>query len=288
MPDAYVAAMTETDTRHRLLAGAPATERRIELAGMPTAVLEAGSGTPMVLLHGPGAYAAAWLPVVPGLATRHRVIAPDLPGHGATGVGNAPLDTSRVLAWLGELIDRTCPEPPVLVGQLVGGAIAARYAATRPDRIRAMVLVVPFGLAPFAPAAEFGAALGDYLGNPTGQTHDTLWRHCVRDLDDVQQRLGERWDVMRAYNLALAGTPAAASALQTLLALFAATPIPPDVLAAITVPTTLVWGREDAIVPVSVGRAAAERYGWPITVLDDTGNEPAIEDPEAFVKAVTS
>jgi hypothetical protein len=42
------------------------------------------------------------------------------------------------------------------------------------------------------------------------------------------------------------------------------------------------------LVPVSVGTAAAARYGWPIRVLDNTGNEPALEDPEAFVKAVTS
>jgi pimeloyl-ACP methyl ester carboxylesterase len=54
------------------------------------------------------------------------------------------------------------------------------------------------------------------------------------------------------------------------------------------VPTTLVWGRDDAIVPVSVGEAAAAQYGWPIRVLDNTGNEPAIEDPDAFVKAVTA
>jgi pimeloyl-ACP methyl ester carboxylesterase len=264
------------------------TERRIELAGIDTAVLEAGTGPPMVLLHGPGAYGAAWLPVVPALAAAHRVIAPDLPGHGATASGEAPLSAELVLAWLDELIGSTCPEPPILVGQLVGGAIAARYAAGHPDRLRALVLIVPFGLAPFTPTPAFGAALAGYFGDPTGSTHDTLWRHCVRDLDDVRRRLGERWDVMRAYNLALARTPAAAGALQTLLGLFAADPIPDDVLARITVPTTLVWGRDDAIVPVSVGAAAADRYGWPLRVLDNTGNEPAIEDPDAFVKAVTS
>jgi pimeloyl-ACP methyl ester carboxylesterase len=119
------------------------------------------------------------------------------------------------------------------------------------------------------------------------QSHDALWQMCVHDLGDVQSRLGERWNALRAYNVALARTPAVAQALQTLLGLFAMPAIPDEVLARITVPTTLVWGRDDAIVPVSVGEAAAARYGWPIRVLDNTGNEPAIEDPDAFVKAVT-
>jgi len=284
----YGRAMVVTIERERLLLTAPVSERRIEVAGIPTAVVEAGTGPPMVLLHGPGAHAAAWLPAIPALAAGHRVIAPDLPGHGATSTGAEPLDVDRTLAWLDALIDRTCASPPVLVGQLVGGAIAARFAADTPGRVHSLVLVVPFGLAPFAPAPEFGAALTGYLTDPTGPSHDALWRLCVRDLDDVRSRLGARWDALRAYNLTLARTPAAAGALQRLLELFAATPIPDEVLARIAVPTTLVWGRADAIVPVSVGEAAAARFGWPIRILDNAGNEPAIEDPDAFVAAVTS
>jgi pimeloyl-ACP methyl ester carboxylesterase len=280
--------MALTTERERLLSAAPVTERRLELAGLSTAVLEAGDGPPMVLLHGPAAYAAGWLPAIPALAARHRVIAPDLPGHGATAVPDTPLDVAGVLSWLDALIDRTCPTPPVLVGQLIGGAIAARYAADNPGRVRALVLVVPFGLAPFAPEPAFGSALTSYFTDPTMQSHDALWGLCVHDLGDVRSRLGAQWEAMRAYNVALARTPAVAGALQTLLGLFAAPAIPDDVLGRITVPTTLVWGRDDAIVPVSIGEAAAARYGWPIQVLDNTGNEPAIEDPEAFVKAVTS
>jgi pimeloyl-ACP methyl ester carboxylesterase len=283
--------MTVNMQRARLLESAPVTELQMELGGFATAVLEAGSGPPMVLLHGPGAHAAAWLPAIPGLRAAHHVIAPDLPGHGATTATeepDTPLDVIRVLAWLDALIDRTCPTPPVLVGQLIGGAIAARYAAEHPGRIRALMLVVPIGLAPFAPTPAFGSVLTNYLTDPTVQSHDALWQMCVHDLGDVQSRLSEQWNALRAYNVELARTPAVAGALQTLLGLFAMPAIPDEMLARITVPTTLVWGRDDAIVPVSVGEAAAARYGWPIRVLDNTGNEPAIEDPDAFVKAVTA
>src|SRR6185503_13981327 len=146
----------------------------------------------------------------------------------------------------------------------------------------------PFGLAPFAPTPAFGSVLTSYLTDPTVQSHDALWQMCVHDLGDVRSQLGDRWDALRAYNVALARTPAVAGALQTLLGLFAMPAVPEEVLAGITVPTTLVWGRDDVIVPVSVGEAAAARYGWRIRVLDNTGNEPAIEDPDAFVKAVTT
>ena len=56
--------------RERLLTGIPVTERRLELAGVSTAVLEGGAGPPVVLLHGPGEFAAKWMRVIPGLV-RH-------------------------------------------------------------------------------------------------------------------------------------------------------------------------------------------------------------------------
>ena len=95
------------DARRRLLAGLPVTERRLELAGVPTAVLEGGDGPPVVLLHGQGGWSGLWLPVAGGLARSHRVVAPDLPGLGASAVPDGPPDAARVLAWLGELIERT-------------------------------------------------------------------------------------------------------------------------------------------------------------------------------------
>jgi pimeloyl-ACP methyl ester carboxylesterase len=71
------------EARQRLIDTMPVTERRIELGGIATAVLEGGSGPPVVLRHGPGEFAAKWFTVIPDLITTHRVIAPDLPGHGA-------------------------------------------------------------------------------------------------------------------------------------------------------------------------------------------------------------
>ena len=62
------------NTRERLLADLPVTERRIQLAGISSAVLEGGDGPPVILLHGPGEFAALWGRVIPDLARIHRFV----------------------------------------------------------------------------------------------------------------------------------------------------------------------------------------------------------------------
>jgi pimeloyl-ACP methyl ester carboxylesterase len=272
--------------RERLLAGLPVTDRRLQLAGVSTAVLEGGDGPPVVLLHGPAGYAAHWLRVIPGLVANHRVIAPDLPGHGASEVADGVLGTGRVLAWLGELIERTCLSPPALVGQLLGGAIAARFAIDRGERLSRLVLVDTFGLREFQPAPEFGRALSQFLAQPTVRAHRDLWRYCAFDLDGLRQRMGGRWEPFEAYNLERARTPSVQAALATLMERLGLPAIPPADLARIAVPTTLIWGRHDLATPLPVAEAASARYGWPLHVIENANDDPPVEQPEALLRAL--
>jgi FAD/FMN-containing dehydrogenase/pimeloyl-ACP methyl ester carboxylesterase len=271
-----------TDARDRLLAGLPVTERRLELAGVSTAVLEGGEGRPIVLLHGPGGNAAHWLRVIPALVTGHHVVAPDLPGQGDSEVTDGDLDGDRVLAWLGELIGRTCSSPPLLVGQALGGAIAARFAREHPDQVERLVLVDALGLAAFEPAPEFGRALHEFLADPTELTHDGLWRYCAADLDSLREGMDERWEPFRTYNVDRARTPSVQAALRTLLEEFGG----PADLAHIVVPTTLIWGRQDLATPLAVAEAASARYDWALQVIEDCADDPPIEQPDAFLRAL--
>ncbi|MDN5750669.1 MAG: alpha/beta fold hydrolase, partial [Pseudonocardia sp.] len=207
--------------REQLLAGLPISERRLRPAGVPTAVLEGGDGPPMVLLHGPGEFAAAWLPVLADLARTHHVIIPDLPGHGASGAPDGPLDADRVLDWLGELMEHTCPSPPVLVGRVIGGAIGARFAVDHPGSLARLVLVDTLGLAPFEPAPRFGLALHRFLAHPTAGTYDRFMEFCTFDLDRVRERLGPRWAAYAAYAVELAATPGVQAAMGALIGQFA-------------------------------------------------------------------
>jgi pimeloyl-ACP methyl ester carboxylesterase len=271
--------------RRRLLAGLPASEHRLELAGVSTAVLEGGEGTPIVLLHGPGEFAAKWLRVIPELVRTHRVVAPDLPGHGASDEGDGALDSDRVLAWLGALIEHTCPSPPVLVGHVLGGAIAARFACDHSDRISRLVLVDALGLAPFRPAPRFALTMMHFLARPSEKSYHRFMRQCSYDLDGLREELGDRWEPFVAYNLQLARSPSARAAGR-LLREFGLSRIPHEELARITVPTALIWGRHDRANRLKIAEAASARYGWPLHVIEHCADDPARDEPEAFLAAL--
>lgn len=275
------------DLRRRLLAGAPVSERRLELAGVSTAVLEGGSGRPVVLLHGQGGWAGMWLPAMARLMGTHRVVAPDLPGLGASRTDAGPPGAATALAWLGELVDRTCPARPVLVGASLGGSLAARFAAEQGDRLAGLVLIGMGGLVGkvrIPPATLL--ALVRHSVRPSERTALRMLRQVSVDVDRLARRMGERWAPFRAYSLALSRTPSVRRANRRLLRELGLRQVPPEALARIGVPTTLIWGRQDRVMPAATAREASARYGWPLEVIDDAGHFLGADQPEAFLAAL--
>jgi pimeloyl-ACP methyl ester carboxylesterase len=272
------------DARERLLSGLPVTERRLRLAGVSTAVLEGGDGPPIVFLQ--GEFAAVWMRVIPELVTTHRVIAPDLPGLGASEVSDGPPDADSVLAWLDELIERTCAIPPALVGKGPGGALAARFAIEHSDRIDRLVLVDTHGLNRFRPAPGMALSFIGVLLRPTERGLERGFRrYCFVDLDGVRAEMGERYEWMAAYALDRFRTPSVKAAMRGLMRQVASA-IPSGDLDRIAVPTTLIWGRHDLGVRLKVAEAASVRHGWPLHVIENARDDPAIEQPEAFLEAL--
>ncbi len=272
------------DARERLLAGLPVTERRLQLAGVSTAVLEGGDGPPIVLLQ--GEFAAVWMRVIPELVTTHRVIAPDLPGLGASELSDGSPDAQTVLTWLDELIEQTCPIPPVLVGKGPAGALAARFAIERSDRLDRLVLVDTHGLDRFRPPPGMALSFMGVLLRPTERGLQRGFRHyCFVDLDRVRAEMGERYEWMAAYALDRFRTPSVKAAMRSLMRQLASA-IPSRELARIAVPTTLIWGRHDLAVRLHIAEAASARYGWPLHVIENARDDPAIEQPQAFLRAL--
>jgi pimeloyl-ACP methyl ester carboxylesterase len=276
----------EMNNRDRLLAGLPVNDSRLQLAGISTAVLEGGAGPPVVLLHGPGEFSALWGRVIPELVTTNRVVVPDLPGHGASGLPAGRLDVERVLTWLSDLIERTCHRPPTVVGHLLGGAIALRFAADRPDRVRSLVLVDSYGLSWNLPTLRFAAPLLAFVVRPTERTRDRFLDKCFVDFDGVREQFGDRWDAFGAQALEWAQTKTSKATMRDLMPRFGLRPIPATHLEQITAPTSLIWGRDDLQTPLRVAEAASSRYGWPLHVIDGARDDPFVEQPAAALRAL--
>ena len=274
--------------RELLLDATPASEHRLMLAGISTAVLMGGAGPPIVLLHGPGEFGLTWLRVIPELVRTNRVIVPDLPGHGASLGGDASLDTDRVLAWLGELIDQTCPSPPYLAGHLLGGAIGARFAIAEDERLRGLALVDTFGLRRLRPSPLFALTLINFLARPTAGSRDRFFRQCFVDVKRLRDQCGPLWEPLMTCALAGANSPGQKVALRAMMREFGWPAIPEDELQRIQAPTALIWGRQDRQTPLAVAQQASSRYGWPLHIVEDAGDDPAIEQPQAVMSALST
>jgi pimeloyl-ACP methyl ester carboxylesterase len=192
-----------------------------------------------------------------------------------------------MLSWLDDLIGRTCATPPVLVGHVLGGAIAARYAVACGHRIRHLVLVDTLGLAPFRPALKFAFTMIGFQIRPTERTYNRFMRQCSYDLDGLRAGMGEHWQPFVTYNLEMARGPGA-KAVGQLLRTLGLSRIPPADLERITVPTSLIWGREDRANRLRIAEQASARYGWPLHVIEGCADDPPRDQPVAFLAALRS
>ncbi len=121
---------------------APA-DRTVIAGGLPVSILEAGRGDPVLLLHGLGATKASFLPTLFALSKRHRVIAPDLLGHGDTAKPLARYDAPEFAKFTLDLMDALDIQRTHLIGNSMGGRISLEVALRAPDRVRSLTLLCP-------------------------------------------------------------------------------------------------------------------------------------------------
>jgi pimeloyl-ACP methyl ester carboxylesterase len=121
-------------------------EHDIEVDGLPIRYLTAGTGPPLMLLHGAGDNALDWQWVIPTFATTHRVYAPDLPGSPDSARPVADYSPAFFERFVAALVDALDIGRATFVGNSFGGLIALRLALSEPARVRALVLVDSAGL----------------------------------------------------------------------------------------------------------------------------------------------
>jgi FAD/FMN-containing dehydrogenase len=148
------------------------------------------------------------------------------------------------------------------------------------------VLVDTMGLGWFRPAPSFAFPMLRFVARPTPRSRDRLFNRCFLDMNQAGERAGEQWEPLLAYALDRARTPSVQAALRRLIPRVGMPPIPASDLERIAVPTTLIHGRHDLQVRLKTVEAASARYGWPLHVIEGCRDDPAVEQPEAFLEAL--
>ena len=271
--------------RDRLLDGLPLEERRLDVDGVATSVLEGGKGQPVVLLHG-GSQAGGvlWVRVVPRLTKRWRIVVPDLPGLGESAPV-ARLDFAAVSDWLERLLRLTCHDRPTLVAHSLPAGFAARFAAHHGERLRRLVLIGSPALGTFRPPPALLIAAMRLNLRPSQRNLERFSRWPYHRPDRIRTEHGERQDALDTYLLSRAALPHVRRTMRQLIKTGTGR-IPDAELEGIAVPTALLWGRYDRMAPLRLAEAASARFGWPLHVVDEAGHLPHVEQPDAFINAL--
>ena len=272
-------------SRDEMLAGAAVNVRTLELAGTTTSVLEAGQGPPVVLLHGAiECGAALWVPVIPELARNHRLIVPDFPGLGESSPLSV-IDAESFAGWLLGVFERLGVVRPTLVAHSMLGGMAARFAGREGSPLSRLVLYAAPAIGRYRMPLGLRYRAIRFAVRPTAASLRRFQRFALLDMDATRTRDPVWFDAFSAYTLDRAAQRQVKTTMSKLISTQARA-VPPEQLARIEVPTALLWGRGDRMVPVSIGESAADRYGWPLSLVDRTGHVPHIERPAAFVESL--
>ncbi|MCW2859473.1 MAG: hydrolase [Actinoallomurus sp.] len=274
-----------------MLSGVRPLIRFRDIHGYWRAFRMVGSGPPLLLIHGIGDSSTTWLKVIPELARRYTVIAPDLLGHGESAKPRADYAVAAYACGMRDLLGVLDVERVTVVGHSLGGGIAMQFAYQFPDRCERLVLVGSGGIGPDVhPLLRIAAAPGAELGLSVAASAPV--RAAMRMVAPVLQATGgmglgpDFGHVLERYH-ALRPRMARQAFLRTLRAGVdvrgqVITMLDRCYLAA-ALPTLIVWGRRDGVIPIRHAHIAHEAMpGSRLEVFDRAGHFPHHDEPVRF------
>jgi pimeloyl-ACP methyl ester carboxylesterase len=267
--------------------------RRVSLHGHDVVYRRAGSGPALVLVHGLAGSSRTWHDVMPTLSRTHDVIAPDLLGHGDSAKPMGDYSLGAHASGLRDLLATLGVASATFVGHSYGGGVAMQVAYQHPELCERLVLVDSGGLGrevswllrlgtlPFAEQA-MPLVFSRWVAGKATDVGRTLGRRGLRSA-----RLDEMW---RSYS-SLARSEdrkAFVRTIRTVVDSGGQTVSALDRLhLAGHVPTLIVWGERDRIIPVSHAHTAHEvMEGSRLEVLPGVGHYPQVEAPARFLEVL--
>ena len=265
----------------------------IDIHGERIAYREAGEGEALLLIHGMAGSSQTWRAIMPQLAKKYRVVAPDLLGHGESSKPRSDYSLGAFAVCLRDVLDELGIESATVVGHSLGGGVAMQFLYQHPDHCNRLVLISSGGLGQdvgwilrllSAPGAELimpviapspvlraGNAVRSFLSSrglrsPRGAE---IW-NAYSSFSDPETRQA----FLRTLRSVVDYRGQAVSALNRLQL-------------RSEMPTLAIWGEEDTIIPVDHAYAALEaRPDCRVEVLPDVGHFAHVEAPSEVASII--
>jgi pimeloyl-ACP methyl ester carboxylesterase len=259
--------------------GQPA-DKTITVFGQSIHYFDMGSGPVVVLLHGLGSRKEDWLPVLEPMAQKYRLLVPDQIGFGRSDKPLLDYSIQTYVDFLNEFLRQLKVEKASLVGESLGGWIAGLYVAeigggAHLIPVEKLVLVDAAGLKQDQPIPDLNpSSLAAMRGVMEAVFYDTSWLNE----DALRKIFTDKLAAHDGYTVrSLLGNPTREKERMD------------DRMRSIKVPTLVVWGKQDKLLPIVSGeRYAAGIAGAKLVSFEKCGHVPAIEKTEEFLAAVVA
>jgi pimeloyl-ACP methyl ester carboxylesterase len=284
-----------TKPRKRNVRAVPEIERaEVKLHGHKVRFNIAGQGPAVVLIHGVAGRAAQWDQTMVQLAEKHTVIAPDLLGHGESAKPRGDYSLGAFASGVRDLLIGLDIEGATVVGHSLGGGIAMQFAYQFPERCQRLVLCSSGGLGQDVhPVLRAATLPGSELVLPL-IAHEKLLQIAAivpRALGKIGLRTGPDIAEMAHGYASLSNAEGRAAFLHTVRAVIDPTGqrinATDRIYLASKMPTLIVWGCRDRIIPVDHARPAHEGMpgSW-LELFEDSGHFPHLDDPLRFARTL--
>ena len=255
-------------------------DKTIAVFGQTIHYWDVGTGPVVVLVHGLGSKKEDWLPVIAPLSQKYRLLVPDQIGFGRSDKPLLDYSIQTYVDFLNELLRQLKVEKASLVGESLGGWICGLYAAEITGGahlipVEKLVLADAAGLKQDKPIPDLNpSSLAGMRALMQAVFYDTSWL----TEDALRKVFTDKLSVHDGYTVhSLLSNPALASERMD------------NQLANIKVPTLVLWGKQDTLLPIAAGeRYAAGISGAKLIGFEKCGHVPAIEKTEEFLAVVNS